>query len=287
MSKPKIYWLVSYPKSGNTWCRVFLSNYMNNEKKQISINQLDTIPVASSRFFVDTFLGLESSELTPEEIAEFRLEAFNILQKKSKDLRIIKVHDSFPEKNEPNFFTENITAGVIYVVRNPLDITVSLACHLNVSIDCAIKNINDEHFYFCNNQDRLEIQFPQKLGSWSGHIKSWMENYKGKLHLIRYEDLLNEPHKTFKGLIDFLGLEFNEEYFLESIESSNFNLLKEQEKQNGFNEKSPKTKTFFREGKAGSWKKYLNPTQIKNIVNNHNKTMTTLNYLDKEGKLIV
>ena len=286
MNKPKIYWLVSYPKSGNTWCRTFLSNYMNKGEKYISINQLDHMPVASSRFFVDNLLGLESSELTADEIAEFRLEAFKIIQRESEDIRIIKVHDAYPEQNEPNFFTEDITAGVIYIVRNPLDVAVSLAYHLNESIDSSIHHINDEHFSFCNDPNKLEIQFPQKLGSWSGHVKSWIYNYKGNFHLIRFEDLLDKPHKTFKELIDFLHFEFNEESFQRSMDLSNFNFLREQEKRSGFKEKSPKTKSFFREGKAGTWKKHLKKDQIKRIVNYHNEIMTTLKYLDKNGTLL-
>ena len=44
----KIIWISSYPKSGNTWMRFFLSNYFYNKKKIESdfqiINKIDKFP---------------------------------------------------------------------------------------------------------------------------------------------------------------------------------------------------------------------------------------------------
>ena len=283
MNAPKIYWLVSYPKSGNTWCRAFLSNYMNKGENYIGINQLEYIPMVSSHFFVDTLLGLESSELTNDEIDEFRLESFKILQKKSNNIQIMKVHDCY----EPDFFTDDITAGVIYIVRNPLDVAVSFAYHLNTSIECSIQHLNDEHSYLCNNPDKFEIQFPQKISSWRSHVNSWMRNFKGNLLLLRYEDLLDYPQKTFADLINFLPWEYNEEIFHRSLKISSFNSLKQQEEQEGFKEKSPKTKTFFREGKSGTWRKYLRDDQIAEIIKHHGEVMKDLKYLDKNGDVLI
>ena len=36
----KIIWLASYPKSGNTWVRAFLANYISNTEKPFPINEL-------------------------------------------------------------------------------------------------------------------------------------------------------------------------------------------------------------------------------------------------------
>ncbi|NIR32834.1 MAG: sulfotransferase domain-containing protein, partial [Gammaproteobacteria bacterium] len=35
-----IIWLASYPKSGNTWLRAFLANFLRNPDKPIPINDL-------------------------------------------------------------------------------------------------------------------------------------------------------------------------------------------------------------------------------------------------------
>ena len=36
-----IVWLASYPKSGNTWVRAFLQNYISDSHKPADINALD------------------------------------------------------------------------------------------------------------------------------------------------------------------------------------------------------------------------------------------------------
>ena len=43
-----IYWLASYPKSGNTWMRLLLTNYLRNAGEAADINSLDGGPIASA-----------------------------------------------------------------------------------------------------------------------------------------------------------------------------------------------------------------------------------------------
>ena len=39
----KIHWLASYPKSGNTWMRAYLANYLMDPDEPVSINDLSYI----------------------------------------------------------------------------------------------------------------------------------------------------------------------------------------------------------------------------------------------------
>lgn len=59
-----IYWLASYPKSGNTWFRVFLANLRREKSEPVDINQLDTNGIASARELFDKMIGLEGADLT-------------------------------------------------------------------------------------------------------------------------------------------------------------------------------------------------------------------------------
>ena len=45
----KIIWLASYPKSGNTWVRAFLANYISNTKKPFPINELGNFTLDDMR----------------------------------------------------------------------------------------------------------------------------------------------------------------------------------------------------------------------------------------------
>ena len=63
-----IIWLASYPKSGNTWLRILISNLMSGSSQPVNINELLETPISSSRIVIDDYSGVHSSELTPEEI---------------------------------------------------------------------------------------------------------------------------------------------------------------------------------------------------------------------------
>ena len=64
-----IYWLASYPKSGNTWFRSVLANYMSETDEPININELNTGSIASSRVWVDDVLCVDTADMTQEEVA--------------------------------------------------------------------------------------------------------------------------------------------------------------------------------------------------------------------------
>ena len=69
-----IIWLASYPKSGNTWFRVFLTNLRGEEDGPAQINKLGSTPIASARGIFDDEAGIEASDLTPDEIDRLRPE---------------------------------------------------------------------------------------------------------------------------------------------------------------------------------------------------------------------
>ena len=62
-----IVWLASYPKSGNTWFRMFLTNLLNESNEPAHINDI-AFSIAKNRTFFDELVGVEASELTTAEI---------------------------------------------------------------------------------------------------------------------------------------------------------------------------------------------------------------------------
>ena len=67
-----IVWLASYPKSGNTWLRAVLTNYLRDDGEPASINALAGGSVACDRETFSEIVGLDSSDLTPDEILRHR-----------------------------------------------------------------------------------------------------------------------------------------------------------------------------------------------------------------------
>jgi hypothetical protein len=117
------------------------------------------------------------------------------------------------------------------------------------------------------------------LGSWSEHVESWTARPSSGLHVVRYEDMLDKPQATFGGIAAFLGLKPPRERLERAIARSSFKVLQDKERRHGFKEKSEKAERFFREGRAGQWRKLLGPEQIDRVVSAHSHQMQRFGYL--------
>ncbi|MFC2104092.1 sulfotransferase domain-containing protein [Bacteroidota bacterium] len=287
MYKKNIIWLASYPKSGNTWFRVFLTNLLSDSEKPANINDLKEISISSSRKNFDEYTGLSASDLTFEEIDRLRPDVYRMQSYESKELLFKKVHDQFYyiNKNQPLFPLE-ISRGIIYIIRNPLDVLVSFAYHSAQPINKMISNLNNSNFAFCDKNDKLQNQLRQIIGSWSDHVNSWTKQTVIPIHVMRYEDMINNTFEVFKKAVKFLGLDEKDIKIHDAIKKSDFSVLSNQEKQDGFKEKMIKSKSFFRKGKIGDWNNYLNQKNIDEIIATHKEIMKRFGYLDSNNKPI-
>ena len=117
------------------------------------------------------------------------------------------------------------------------------------------------------------------LGSWSEHVASWLGLNQRPVHILRYEDLIANPLRPLSMLARFLGLNPNEDQLKAAIAKSSFAEMSRQEAENGFNERPPTAKIFFREGRAGQWQDILMPGQIAEIIRSHEPMMQRFGYL--------
>ena len=281
-----IIWLASYPKSGNTWFRIFLTNLLQDKNKPADINQLERTPIASARKIFDEMVGVDAANVSHEEIDSLRPEVYEYLSRQAKETRFFKIHDAYTfVDNGCPLVSFNATRGAIYIIRNPLDVAVSFANHSGVSIDKCIERMNDESFCFCNKPGRLHNQLRQRLLSWGGHVCSWVDAKNLDLHLIRYEDMKHKPVETFTGAVKFAGLEKTSEQIKKALEFSHISEMQRQEQKNGFLEKSASCKSFFNKGELGYWREVLNSRQAKSIIQKHKDVMERFGYLNGKGEL--
>jgi len=276
-----IIWLASYPKSGNTWFRVFLTNLRGEEDGPADINKLRSTPIASARGIFDDEAGVEASDLTFDEIDRLRPEIYTYLAEQAEETLFMKVHDAYTsnDKSIP-LFPEKATTGAIYIIRNPLDVAISFAHHSGWDYNKAILRMADEESAFCARPKRLHNQLRQKLLSWSSHVKSWTEQAPFPVCVLRYEDMKQKPLETFEKAVQFSGLEYGRKQILKALELSSFEELQRQEKEDGFKEKSPSSDMFFRKGKIGSWREELTEKQVKHVIHDHREVMQRFKYLD-------
>lgn len=280
----KIFWLASYPKSGNTWLRIFLANYRQGEGGPVNINDVKSIPIASARSLFDNITGVEASDLTADEIERLRPQVYDFMSREAKEDLFMKVHDAYLHNDEgAPLFSANATAGAIYIIRNPLDVSLSFSHHAMSDIDTTISRMADETYAFCANPERLHNQLRQKLLSWSGHVKSWIGATGINLHVMRYEDMKRTPVETFAAMLRFCKMGDDRPRIEQALAHSSFDELQKQEKERGFKEKPPRAASFFRKGEIGGWREQLSERQVRKILSDHGDIMRQFGYLDQDG----
>lgn len=281
-----IYWLASYPKSGNTWMRILLTNYLRNADEPADINSLDGGPIASARQIFDDAVGIEASDLTQEEIERYRPFVYEQISEKAKEKLFLKIHDAYTYTpyGYP-LISKKATAGVIYLIRNPLDVAVSFAAHSNSTVEKMVEGMGKSDYSFVEQSKRLHNQLRQRLLSWSGHINSWVDEPDLQVKVVRYEDLKADTVSKFREVIQFCELEDDLERITKAVEFSRFEKLQQQEQEKGFQERVGK-ESFFRSGKAGIWRKELNSELIEKILTEHQEVMLRFGYLTELGELL-
>jgi aryl sulfotransferase len=279
MDRKKIVWLASYPKSGNTWFRAFLTALLNPENPGPDINNMYPTTIASSRQLFDELTGVSSADLLPEEIDRLRPLVYRQNALESEEMLYHKVHDAWTRlpDGEP-LIPADVTRAVVYIIRNPLDVAVSFAYHLNSGIDKTIGIMNNPAYTFCDREDRLHNQLRQRLLTWSGHVKSWVDESGLPVLVLRYEDMSALPRETFSKAVTFIGLNHTPEEINTALEYCAFERLKKQEEISGFSEKNAKAESFFRKGVVGDWRNILTPEQIKTIIKAHGEVMERFGY---------
>ncbi len=279
MKQPQIIWLASYPKSGNTWFRIFLTNLLEPEKAPASINKLQSTPIASSRGMFDNATGLSAANLTFDEIDRIRPEVYQYLSDNANTTLFHKIHDAYSLNGAGiPLVPAPATKGVIYFIRNPLDVIVSYAAHMNKTPKETLAVMQTNAHGFCKKDTKLHNQLRQLLFSWSAHVESW-EQSGLPVKMIRYEDMKEKPLETFRAAVAFAGIKKEDQEIEKALAYSKMEKLQQQELKEGFKEKSPRSKLFFRKGIPGNWREYFTPDEVESFIRTNKSLMIKYGYL--------
>lgn len=280
-----IYWLASYPKSGNTWFRIFMSNLLSNNDTPVDINDMDvSTGIASARGWLDEVLGFDTAELSQDEVERLRPEVYRWALR-DEEPGYHKIHDAYTLtcEGEP-IVSREATLRALYILRNPLDVAPSAANHWHCSIDEAIEKMGRSEMSLCRSTRALPSQVRQRLLSWSEHVLSWVDAPGLNVEAIRYEDMLGDPQATFGRAARFLQLPAEPESVARAIRFSDFRELSRQEGEQGFRERPQHTERFFRSGTCGGWREMLTGEQVRRVVGDHAEVMHRFGYLDANGE---
>ena len=263
-----ITWIASYPKSGNTFLRSFLSAYFFSVTGKFEFNLLYNI------------LQFPSLKFSKRDLSSKKETAQNWIINQNhffenKDV-FLKTHNTLEEFEGYKFTSMNQSKGGIYIIRDPRNIILSMSHHYSLTFQESYDKIIDEKASLLEktyNEDHSNFTF---LGSWSNHYKSWRDNKDFKILFIKYEDLEKNNEFVFKEVINFIN-ELNNESnkivdnkFFNAIKSTSFVNLKNKENISGFKESVysnlGKKRNFFNLGFQNKRQKKL-PSDISNKVN--------------------
>ena len=254
-----IIWLASYPKSGNTWVRLFLNSLVFTSDTSVNINDIKLGQFPARKYF---------NEITNnvDDVKEF-IQNCNYAQSKL------------------NLDNEN-TLGIIHIVRDPRNVVTSIKNHYNYqTYEEALDFIKDENKILGKIGSKKEEDLPTIVSSWKLHYKSWknLGGLKSKYVLIKYEDLIKDPVREFTKITSFIEkiseFKFNEKNILKAIENTRFDNLKKQEELNGFKESPKNSIKFFYLGAKNDWQNILDKKTKDDIEMSFKNEMQDLGYL--------
>ena len=275
MAKYDLIWLASYPKSGNTWLRCFFSALLYEEK--LDLNNLEFNEIFSNENIFSVLVKKNIADFNEYELELERRKVLDFYVKTKPSPYLLKIHDKYSLSSSddlPVFHTNRPTA-VIYIVRNPFDVTLSFSRYLGISVD----EIIDRYVCKVGSTIFMNHRFPRQIGTWQEHLLSWKDQTKIPVIFVRYEDLKMNPYQNFKKILSFLEQDFTEDRIWEAIKKSDFNALKQMESKEGFRERLLTDIPFFHSAEIDEGGKELSFSQKQKITFHNQEGMKFFGYL--------
>ncbi len=282
-----IVWLASYPKSGNTWVRSFISSLLYSKDGTNDFSKLENIkqfPVRSQfQNFIDDLQDIK-------QVYQNWSIVQNYLNLDNK-IKFIKTHHVNCKIDNFKFTDDANSIGVIYIVRDPRNVACSVKNHFSLENFEEVKEfIFREHNWLgiiTNKKLKpLDNKIPTLISSWKTNYLSWKNKTKIYL-LIKYEDLIKDPYTEFskisKYLENHLNTKFDQKKIKRAIETCSFKNLQNLEMEGKFGEgtidKNNKSVRFFNLGPDNNWKKLLDKKIADEITTKFEPEMKELGYL--------
>ena len=282
-----IFWIASYPKSGNTWLRALISSYYFSEDGVFHEKIIKNIGQFPEKKHFTSF-NYDPKVVT--DTTRFWIKAQEKINE-DKKLRFFKTHNVFGTLNNQNFTNKENSIGCIYIIRDPRNVITSLKNHYELDNDSALKWMTRENnfIYDVEKLDRDGYSDFQFISSWATNYKSWKVQKKIPIKIIKYEDLLNKTYAVFMDVVKFINETTNnkekisKDKLKNSVNSTLFDKLKNNEEKYGFSEaiqskKENKKIPFFHLGPKNDWRRILDEDFKKKLNNVFEKNLIELSY---------
>jgi hypothetical protein len=239
---PDDIFLVSFPKSGNTWTRFLLANlrFPDQPATWANINRLIPDPTVTTKKDFDRM---------PRP-------------------RIIKSHECF----DPRY------PRVVYIVRDPRDVVVS-QYHYHRKIRKIEDDSPMEKFVtrFLAGETCPHGSWGQNVSTWLTTSEG-----TPRFLLLRYEDLVADTARELAKVVAFLDLSAGPEQIAQAVERSSADRMRQLEKRqpdkNELMKGSRKDLSFVRAAGSGGWRSDLPAPMVAQIEAAWGSLMQHLGY---------
>ena len=254
---PDDIFLVSYPRSGNTWTRFLIGNLISQNE-----------PI--------TFSNLES------KIPEIYFNPDHRMRRLARP-RLIKSHECF----DPRY------PRVIYIVRDPRDVAVSYYHH-NVKAGNLRDGYPIDDFiprFMAGEFDAKWGTWAEHVMSWL-----CLRRHQDTFLLLTYEEMKKDPVQELRKIADFLvtcsfrDVDARAERLLRAVDLSSPERMRELEKVEAHNwvltKRTRQDKPFVRSARAGGWQSALSEAAVARIEAEWGNLMTDLGYELHAGRTV-
>ena len=277
-----IIWIASYPKSGNTYIRSLLSAYYFSKDGNFNFDLLKNIKQFPNTEFFDSNIN------SLDDASNNWLYAQKKIKEQNK-IKFLKTHSCLGAYKGKPFTTVDYSLGGIYVVRDPRNVISSVMNHFSLNADEAYNFMTDIHRGTRSNIEN-DYSAYSYLSTWANHYKSWAKSKNFRKIIIKYEELETNKYETFRDIIVFTNTLLNNSDGVnkikleKAIETTNFNVLKNKEKNEGFDEAlysedKKEKKVFFNMGFNNRWKKILREDIRKKLEDVFKNEMKDIGYI--------
>jgi hypothetical protein len=236
--------VVSYPRSGNTWTRFLIANLVHADKDVSFTNIEKLIPDTSSQ-------SNRALKSTPRP-------------------RIIKTHEYFDHRYPK----------IIYIVRDPRDVALSYydfqRKYMQIDDQYPLERYVDD---FVTGK-LISIGW----GTWGENVASWMftRGKQRNFLLLRYEDMMRDTASELARIAEFLGIDPSAERLQRAIDRSSADHMRALEKLEADKWVATKNRRkdipFVRVAKSGGWRTALPASCARQIEAAWGDLMNTLGY---------
>jgi hypothetical protein len=238
-------YLVSYPKSGNTWLRYLMA--------QAIWPELDSPDLKNLAAYIPSYGLLEDIGFMKDLAAPCN----------SLSHRLIKHHTAY------NPDAERHMKMAIYLLRDGRDALVSYWHFCNQRDSTSVPF---EEFLVASASK------PGYYGPWQDHVDGWINSNTRSLLVIRYEDMLADPAATLDKALKFSGLSIDHAIIERAVEKSAFDAMKRIEKSKGMGREELSRVNFVRSGKSGGWKNVFSDRAVDIFKQYHAHSIEKLGY---------